>query len=1090
MISSKRIYCQRSRFKAPSILIVMMLLGGVLFCPLSLEAQETAAIQGRVIDARTGDPLPGATVFINELNIGAATNVKGEFTFLVPGPQVRGQVVTLIVRYVGYKQKMERITLTPGIISKDFKLDEDIFQLEEVVVTGVVGGTFKERLPFVVERIGKIDLQQVPHTSVHNAIRGKVPGVLVVQGDATPGSAASIQLRGPSSINTVGRSVGPLFIVDGVILAGSIADLDALNIESIEIVKGPAAASLYGSRAQAGIIQIKTIRADHLAEGQTRFTLRNEVGKSSLERKIRLRKNHMYYIDPVKGWVDAQGNPVSRDARVVQYYTFGRYWDPTARGGAGDSVLAKPVAFQDKQYIGKLYDQIDEFFDPGLSYTNTLTASHRSRHTSLAVSLINEREGGIIWGLNGYRAHRFRLNLDHKLLKGLDLSLSAYHSTSLSDEVPDAVGSPFFDLTFMPPDIDLRTPNPDGTPFIIFPDPVSLEENPLYALHFAEHTQRRKRTMGSFTLRYVPFSFGNIEANLSYDRLDRVDSEYYPKGFKTRIAGRVNLGQLEKYHMGLEGLNGNITGSFNYNIGVLTTRTQLRYLFEREVSRGFNAYGWNFAVRDVPSLDVTGTEGRIVGSQKEEIRSEGYYFITAFDYGGKYITDFLVRRDGSSLFGSEERWHTYYRASAAYRIAQEPWWPVANIINEFKLRYSIGTAGGRPNFFAQYETWSVVGGKTTFGTLGNKRLKPERSTEHETGVNLGIMDRIFLEATYSRSKKDDQILLVPLPAFMGYTDQWQNAGTLETNTIEASLKAFIVQTPDISWSANVLFDRTRQTITKLNRPPYRRGDRSAFYVREGEQLGTFYGQKWVTKFEELPKHIRTPENAKMWQVNNDGYLVPVGIGNSWKDGIKKGLWGTKVFMRDTAGVWVSYDWGIPIIYVDDNGNNFHRLGTVVPDFNIAFSSTFRWKGLTLYVLFDGQIGGNIYNATRQWAYRNTASGDQDQYGVSDELKKTYDYHMALYLGNHVNSHFVEDATYLKLREVSISYTFGKSQLAPIFGDWLQRITVSLIGRNIKTWTSYKGYDPETGTGVATLDRIDYYTYPNFRTFTGTVEIEL
>ena len=1055
-----------------------------LFIPTPLLAQQSLAIQGKVTDARTGEALPGANVYVSELTVGSATDRDGSYTFLIPAASVRGQQATLVVRFIGYKQKTEKIQLNPGIVTRDFALQEDVLGLEEVVVTGTIGGTFKEKLPFSVDRITSTDLQHVPANTPESAIRGKVAGVKIIQGSGQPGTAPAVQMRGATSVNTTGRSGGPLYIVDGVILGSSTVDLDALNIESIEVVKGAAASSIYGSRAAAGVVQITTNRGAHLPDGETRVTLRNEYGQNQLANKIPLTNAHHFKVNTARSdspWVNYQSRTVARSARVS---------DTLWRIGPGGAVGSAFTSFKDKPYPGKTYDQIDEFFDPGFYYSNAITVTHKSRNTNFLLAFNNRRDAGVIEGNDGFKNQTMRLNVDHKFMDAVNISLSGSHSNSVRDDN----NSGFFELTFMPPDVDLRTPNDDGQPYLIWPDPgQSLEANPLYSQHFREATTTRKRTLANLTTRFAPEKWFDLEAILSYDRLDDNYSNYYPKGYKTVNATTLNTGTLSKSNTGIEALNGSLTASLNYDFGDLSTRSKVRYAFEKSENRSEDGSGNNFAVADVPTLSVT-TESKNVSSSFTEIKAEGYYFVTGLDYQGKYIADFLIRRDGSSLFGIDDRWHTYYRASGAYRIAQEPWWPISDI-NELKLRYSLGTAGSRPSFAAQYETYSVSAGNISKGRLGNKSLRPEFSTEHEMGLEVGFMDRLLLELTYAKTKTKDQILDVPLPGVFGYSSQWRNAGTLSTNTIEASLKAFIIQARDMTLSATLLFDRTRQEITEFDLPAYRTGpgqqSGNVFYVRNGEVLGAFYGRRWMKSASDLPSWLKNTEGQ--WQMNDGGYLVPVGPGNAWTDGITKKLWGTNVVMTGADGKTYTFSWGMPFKYTEEDGNDFVKLGSSIPDFNLAFNTTFRYKGLTAYVLFDAQIGGQIYNLTRQWAYRDLMSGENDEIGKGDDTKKPLAYYSTLYATNLTNGHFVEDGDYLKLRELSFRYTFDRGDLAPIFGGWVSRVTVGVIGRNLVTWTEYKGYDPEVGNSSggneATVYRFDGYYYPNYRTFTGSIEIE-
>ncbi|MBF8296458.1 MAG: TonB-linked outer rane protein, SusC/RagA family [Bacteroidetes bacterium] len=1072
-----------------------MLVALTFLAHTSLRAQEAMTIQGKITDAKTGQALAGANVFIKEIGLGAVAGPDGAFSFVVPADKVAGQEAILTARYLGYREKLERLILQGGTHTKDFSLAEDPLGQQEVIITGVVGGTYKEKLAFSVDRIGKNQLEHAPTTTPEQALRGKVAGVRIVKGSGQPGTVAAVQMRGAKSINSLNRASGPLYIVDGVILGSTTVDLDPENIENIEVVKGAAGSSLYGARAANGIVQITTSRGSGLPTGETRVSIRNEYGSSSLMNEINVSKKHSFKVDPSRPdspWVNYAGARVARTSRVL---------DTLWRIGPKGAVANGFTTFRDKDYVlplpngrGSLYNQMSEFFTGGEFYTNLISVSHRAQYTNFYIALTNRREAGIVAGNNGYGIQTLRANVDHEFIKGLDLAFSGLHSSS---KRADFGGNNFFALTFMPPDVDLRAPNSDGQPFNILPEPASLESNPLYATHFREVEQKRKRTLGNLTLKYKPLDFFDIEGNMSYDRTEENNTDYTPRGYKTVNPLGASTGTRYISDGGSQAVNGSFTASLNYDFGDLSTRTKVRYLFEDTRGTFEDGAGDNFAIAEIQSLSVTTTNWRVSSSQTQ-VKSDGYFFITGLDYQGKYIADFLIRNDGSSLFGTNNRRATYYRVSGAYRIAQEPWWFAPDEINELKLRYSIGTAGGRPSFAAQYETWNVSSGVVSKGTLGNKDLRPENSREQELGLEIGLFDRFLLELTYANTVTKDQILQIPLAGYYGYGSQWKNAGTLESNTIEASLKAFIIQTGDMSWSANLLFDRTRQKITEFDLPAYRTGPSNSFYVRKDEVLGAMYGLKWMKSPDDLPAALQPYRDR--YQVNDDGYLVYVGAGNSFRDGISKKMWGTV----DTIMSNPSYfnlpgryltAWGMPIKFQDANPliGDFVSLGNVLPDFNMAFSSTFRLGGFTTYVLFDAQIGGQIYNQTRQWNLRELVGGEVDQVGKTDDTKKPINYYTTLYSTNATNSHFVENGDYLKLRELSIRYTFDRAQLQSFFGSWFNRITVGVIGRNLVTWTKYKGYDPEvgqtTGQGDAVTFRFDGFTYPNFRTFTGNLEIE-
>jgi hypothetical protein len=417
------------------------------------------------------------------------------------------------------------------------------------------------------------------------------------------------------------------------------------------------------------------------------------------------------------------------------------------------------------------------------------------------------------------------------------------------------------------------------------------------------------------------------------------------------------------------------------------------------------------------------------------------------------------------------------RGSTTWRMASESWWPW-KAFNEFKLRASQGTAGGRPDFNDQYETFSFTeGGGLEKATLGNKFLKPELATEREFGVDAIFRNRFSLQLSYARSKVQDQLILVPLPGFFGYTAQWQNAGTVEGNTWEGTLEAQLVQRPNFTWRLGLVADRSRNRITEFNRSCFTTN--TIAYRCAGETLGAMYGFRFIGGANELPADAAS--RAAEFQVNDEGLLVWVGPGNAYTDGETKHLWGTTTTIGTT-----NYGWGMPITLKDATGSSaVVKIGDGNPDFHFGVSNNVSWRNFTAFALVDAQVGGQVYNQTNQRMYQWGRSADVDQVGKAQEKKKPVDYYVALYAANDPTGYFVEDAGFVKLREVSLRYRFGRQLTSALARFGAEGASVAVIGRNLLTLTGYKGYDPEVG-GV--LTRLDSFDYPRYRTITGSFEI--
>lgn len=1010
---------------------------------VAAQQQERGVVQGVVTDAETGEPLAAVEVRVVDTGLAALTNIEGRYQIL----NVPSGIYIIRAVGLGYADEVqENVRVRSGQPTVvDLALRGSALELDAIVVTGVADPTSARRVPFTVGRVSAEDLE-VPTPNAVSSLQGKVSGVSMTT-PAQPGGGVNILLRTPTSIS---RSNTPLFVVDGVILAStfgrSSTDLSSLDIESIEVIKGAAAASLYGSRAANGVIQIRTRRGTGLGTDRPRITVRSELGSSSLARDIDLATHHNYRTNASGEYVDEAGVVVSRDDRVL-----------------------RPLEerYLDVPYLDPTFDHIEQFFEPGDFMTNSVSISRNADNTNFFASFGNHSIDGVVLDHGGYDRNEVRLNLDHHMGAGLQFGFSGYHMRSYREELP---GETFFQLVQQAPDVDLLRPDPDGTPYIFEPDPFGVTPNPLYELVTSQDDEDRARTLASTDLRWAPAGWFSMDANFSYDRSDRLTSFYFPRGGNTNISswesGVVSRGQ------GLTtALNGSVSARLQHSWNDLIGRLTLRALTEKEDYEFFSSQVNNLTVVDVPDLNA-GTIAEVGGST-QEIVSQGYFGLASFDYLGRYIADALVRRDGSSLFGEEERWHTYYRGSAAWRVAEEPWWRV-DAIDELKLRYSVGTAGGRPNFGDRFETYNfTTGGGLEKSTLGNRFLKPERSTEHEMGVDVIVMDRVSMQLTHARTKTEDQLVLVPLSSGFGFSGQWQNAGTVEGTSWEATIEAALMERTDLRWTLGFVADRSSHEITEFNRRCFRTGTASAFYRCAGERLGTMYGTRFLTSTSELPDGLPVNE----FTVNDDGLVVWVGTGGDWTDQ----QWGTSSTDLDAT-----YDWGMPILELDEEGNAaVVKIGDTNPAFNWGLSSSVRWKSLSFSALLNAQVGGDIYNRTNQRMYQYFRSGDTDQAGKPETQKKTTDYYTRLYASNLVNAWFVEDASHIKLRELSLRFGVPQDMLQRFTRGAAEGLTLFATGRNVFTWSDYKGYDPEAGSP---LERIDSFVYPQFRTLTAGVEI--
>jgi TonB-linked SusC/RagA family outer membrane protein len=1071
-------------------LLAMAFVPWLGMAPAEASAQATGTIRGTVMQVPSGQPLVAAQVSLVGTQRGTISGRDGTFQMEnVPAGQYEVRAIS-----IGFGTLTQTISVTPGqVTTVNFEMRESILDVDEIVVTGVAGETQRGRLPFTVDRLTQAALP-VPATNAAAMIQGKVAGAIVTSPTGRPGTAPSILLRGPTSVNASGRSQEPLYIVDGVILSSSIVDIDAMDIESIEIVKGAAAASLYGSRAANGVIQITTARGRNVAENSVRYSLRTEFGTSQLPGRFNLTQAHQFRTDGGQ-FIDQSGNRCDFIfCSTVQLA--GQRALPGQAAGAWNTI-------QQEEWPGQTYDHVERFFQNGNYQNTSLSVAGRSGGTNYLVSYNRQDDAGILPFHDGSVRNTFRINLDQSVRQNLTISASALYSTSNNSTNDGNI----FQLTRMPAGVDLLMPDPNHPDaLIIKPDPFNDNINPLYTMSTSRSTQNRGRYLGSVNARWSPTSWFDLDANFSYDRSDRISEGFRPKGFRN-IAGVPQGGSLSRSFAFDDGMNGSITGQVRRAFGDLSTMTTIRYLAEQADNRSNGASSSDFVADGVWTFGNTPSANRNASSSSNSTRADGVFLGTVLDYQNKYILDALVRQDGSSRFGPDERRHLYYRVGGAYILSDESWFNLP-AVDHMKLAYSIGTAGNTPSFAAQYETYSVGSGSISPGTLGNRALKPEFVTEQEFGLEFLLFDRMSVDLTYASSTAEDQILLVPALAYTGFSSQWRNAGTLESNTFEATLNGVIMRRNNFSWTSRLMFDRTKQEITELNVPAYQSGVSgqglgSVFFVRPGEAMGTFYGFQFAENCGHLPAGV----DCSQFQVNDDGFLVWVGGAGSWQngwdtyvdgEGATQNWWGTTAPF-DIRGQAVT--WGTPfqaegIDRVTGEVSTFLPLGQTLPDYSVSWTNTVNWRGFTLYGMLQSLQGFSVYNQPLQWATFQGYSGIMDQRGVPANLQKPTGYYDRLYgaSGLQPSSAFVDDASFIKLRELTVRYRLSRDLLDRVaFTRGIENASLSLTGRNLLTWTDYDGYDPDVGStgggpGSAALARVDGFSYPNFRTLTFGFEI--
>lgn len=816
------------------------------------ESKRNYVVTGEVFAAKGNDALAGANVILEGTALGTVTKPDGKFSFLArltPGSY------KLTIRFLGYKKQTRDLNFaeSEALDAGRFTLVEDLLQIDEVVITGTAIATEKERLGNTIATVRGSAIAEANAPTIDAALAGKVAGALVQQNSGTPGGGVTVRLRGTSTISS---SAEPLYIVDGVIIDNSsnelvnlggyvgnrLADLNPNDIDHIEVVKGAAAAALYGSRANNGVIQIFTKRG---TAGDTKITYRSRVGSSKI-----------------------------RKTYDVNLFPFDK---------APTDATRKAVTRRDYQ---------EDIFRTGYDVENYLSLAGGTDRTRYYLSGTHQKEEGIVEATS-YRKVNFRANLDQTVSQWLQISAGANYINSHSARVPNGgiVGGEgvITNFTFQPNWFDLR-PNAEGK----FPTPPNAGfANELEVLETWENPLDVNRFIGSLRAAATPLKNVSIDYTLGYDqyteiakrRIPRGSSAGYTTGFSqsaTQDVQLINNDLTATHAMSKIGLNFTTTAGMNH-----------QYFVGNSVTA---------SVRDlIPVAELLSAGATPLATEFQEKRViYGYFGQETIGYRNKLFVTGALRIDAASTFGEGNRWQTFPKASFSYVISSEPWWQssVGSIFNRFKLRTAWGTSGGQPA--SSYDQFSVYiqqsnsnrPGLVNSPTLGNANLKPERMREIEIGADFGMFDdRLSFEASYYDKRIEDLLLLRTLPPSTGFSGTnagiRDNVGVLSNKGFEVLAKGVILNGTRLQWLTTFTASKNKNKVVKLNGPAFAVANSFGISrVAEGEPLGFFFGPTYVRNADGsilltngIP--VRNPVGSKIGDPNPDWVV-------SWSNDLQLG----------------------------------------------------------------------------------------------------------------------------------------------------------------------------------------------------------
>lgn len=1009
------------------------------FLPATLLAQTT--ITGHVRDARTGEELIGASLVPkNSSELGTVTDVNGNFT-LKTNVELP---LTLSVQFIGYRST--EVDVYDAEEPVEIELVAGGNKINEVVVVGY-GVQKRQELTASISSISEELLKQ-NNASVESALQGSVAGLNVTTTSGQPGAASIIRIRGGNSI-TGGNE--PLYVIDGFIVYNdpaatrtgaktSDATLDPLSflnpsdIESIEVLKDVSATAIYGTRGANGVIIITTKKGFH---GKNNLSYNASFGWSTIGKKLKFLN--------AQQWTDI--------------------WHELYQNGELGYDLENPT---------QSYDWQDEALRTGFQQEHQLSAvggDERSRYT---ISGGYKSQDGILKG-TGLKRYVGRINYERNIFDNLLVGVNANGAYNKITGVSDNSGnmfqpSPWFAAISHTPYTPIY--NADGS-YNYDPTPTSVDiyngrvGNPISDLENIKAETENTRFIGTAFAEWTVIPQLKLKASLGGDISNTRQNYYAPSYTTSGLAnnGYASIGQTKTNTWQTE-YTATYSNVFN-NIHSLTALFGYTAQRTDRSSVATTAYGF--------SNDATGYDNLSAAATTLPSRSAHYISTLQswigrvnYSYGTRYNASLTLRADGSSRFAKDHRWGLFPSLGASWNIDQEKWIHLGKNVDFIQLRASVGTVGnqeiGDYQFAANVVPRTVIinSQQATSYIIENKSnedLKWETTTSYNIGLSTGFFqNRLTVTFDTYYKKTSDLLLDVPVEQVTGFSTVLRNVGSVTNKGVELEVGALLVDTKDWKWNVNGNIAHNTNKVTSLGNSEYFLPDFASvgtlqyinpLIVKVGEPLGTFYGYRFKgiiqngEDLSSLPSQTVSsvePGNPKFEDVNNDGVV---------------------------------------------NEQDRVVLGNIQPKFTYGFNTKVAYKNFDLFVSLSGSYGNKLFNALAcrldrgNGYYYNPLAEVADRWTVNNPSNTIQKASSATSI--YADDRFVENASYLKVRNIQLGYTLP---VPKITRDARLRLYVSL--QNFFTFTSYSGYDPEANrNGIdetsALYQGVDYGAYPSSKT---------
>ena len=1035
------------------------------------HAQTT--FTGRVLDENS-TPLPGASVIMKGSSNGVATDFDGNFEIVLP----QGDEI-LVVSFIGY------IAIdfeTAGKSSADIVLQPDSQKLDEVVVTALGIKRAKKSLGYASQELGTDEVTSAREPNLLNGISGKVAGLQITNSPSGLGGSARVSIRGDASLNINGNS--PLFIVDGTPISNSIvgssgsgtqdvdygngaSEINPQDIESINVLKGPAAAALYGSRAANGAIIITTKKGNN-RKGRLGISINSGITMEQVlllpdwQNEYGQGNNQQFAFVDGSGSGIADGVDESWGPRLDTGLLIPQFDSPRADGTRGGDYLVSDSPIAPTPWVSQP-NNTEDFFQTGYTKTNSLSITKSGDLGNIRFSFQNLDQEGIVPNTDLNR-NSFNLSTGLNLTENVTVNTNINYIKTDSDNRPSlSYGTESIMYLFIWYGRQLNTNNlrdywmPGREGLQQFNYNYNYHDNPFFNVYENTNSQDKDRVFGNISLNYKFHKNWNLLLRTGRDFYSELRAK--KRAFSTQ---RFPLGYYREDDIFFEEANTDFLLSYDktfndkWNINISAGGNQLRQMqnYNQTVAPQLinpGIYSFNNSRRPL-EVSVSNSEKRI----------NSLYGFARFAFDEKVYLDLTGRNDWSSTLPTEN--NSYFYPSATLSVIASDIFKLPDFVSFAKFRAAYAEVG---NDTDPYRLASFFTNESPFGDnpvltesslIPNADLKPEITSSYEFGLDLRLFQsRLNLDATYYDGRTKNQIIPISTDISSGYTSKLINAGEVRNYGFEAILNIIPVRTENFQWNTTFNFSRNRSEVTDLGGVDYTLTTRNSVYIqaREGGSISAIYGRGF--------QRVEDPNSPSFGQliINSNG--IPIRTDD--------------------------------LVY----------QGDYAPDYTLGMLNSFKYKSFDLGFLLDTRQGGIVVSRTKtigstSGQLTETLAGRETGIvaeGVQETSPGVYTPNTINVDARTYNNRYYErdnveaakyDASYTKLREVTLGYSMPKKYVdkLPISGARL-----SLTGRNLLLWTDNPHFDPETVSvaGGTLQPGIENMSYPSTKTYTLNLQID-